>query len=63
MRCAVLLCLGVSALSGAILDRLAIAIDQRVITEAQLDEEIRVTAFLNQERIKREAESRHDVAD
>ena len=63
MRYAALLCLGVSALSGAIVDRLAIAIDQRVITEAQLDEEIRVTAFLNQEPIKHDADTRRNAAD
>lgn len=63
MRYLACLCLLASALHGEIIDRLAITIDQRVITEAQLDEEIRVTAFLNQEPISRDADTRRNAAD
>jgi hypothetical protein len=55
--------LGLSALPGEIVDRIAITIDQRVVTEAQLDEEIRVTAFLNQEPIRRDLDTRRNAAD
>ncbi len=34
-------------LPAAVLDRIAVTIDQQIITEYQIDEEIRVTAFLN----------------
>jgi len=63
MRSLAWLFLAVSGLQGAIIDRLAITIDQRVITEAQLDEEIRVTAFLNQDPIRRDADTRRSAAD
>jgi hypothetical protein len=63
MRYLALLCLVASGLGGEIIDRLAVTIDQRVVTEAQLDEEIRVTAFLNQEPIRRDADTRRNAAD
>jgi hypothetical protein len=63
MRYLASVCLIATALQGAIIDRLAITVDQRVITEAQLDEEIRVTAFLNQEAIRRDADTRRNAAD
>jgi hypothetical protein len=63
MRYLATVCLVASALQGAIIDRLAITVDQRVITEAQLDEEIRVTAFLNQEPVRRDADARRNAAD
>lgn len=37
--------------SAAIIDRIAIAVDKQVITESQIDEEIRVTAFLNRDPV------------
>jgi hypothetical protein len=36
-------------LSAEIIDRIAISVGNQVITESQIDEEIRLTAFLNQE--------------
>ncbi|HXE14729.1 MAG TPA: hypothetical protein VN633_21565 [Bryobacteraceae bacterium] len=51
----VLLLLTLSA-HAEVLDKIAIIVDHTVITEMQLDEELRVTAFLNHEPVK------HDVA-
>jgi hypothetical protein len=57
MRCAiqprpiVLLAWGYCGLFGAdVIDRIAIAVANQVITESQVDEEVRVTAFLNREK-------------
>ena len=50
-------------LSGEIVDRLAIIVGQQTITELQLDEEIRVTALLNNKPIVRDAETRRAAAD
>lgn len=49
--------------SAALLDKIAIIIDHRVVTESQLDEEIRVTALLNHEPLKRDRETRRAAAD
>jgi hypothetical protein len=51
------------ALHGEIIDRLAIAVGHEAITELQLDEELRVTAFLNHQPITRDLASRRDAAD
>jgi hypothetical protein len=48
---------------ATVLDRLAITVGQQVITERQLDEELRVSAFLNREKITREADARRSAAD
>lgn len=48
-------CLGLHA---EVLDRIAVTIDRQVITELQLDEEIRVTAFLNHQPIARDLNAR-----
>ncbi len=50
-------------LSGEVVDRLAISVGHEVITELQLDEEIRVTAFLNHEPVSRTLEARRTAAD
>ena len=63
MRYFVFIWLLTAVLQAEIVDRLAITVDQRVITEAQLDEEIRVTAFLNKEPIRRDVETRRNAAD
>ena len=52
-----------SPLRGAIIDRIAITVGQQVITELQLDEEIRVTAFLNHKPVLRNLENRRAAAD
>lgn len=48
--------------SAAIVDRIAIVINQRVITEVQLDEEVRVTALLNHQPIRRDQQTRRAAA-
>jgi parvulin-like peptidyl-prolyl isomerase len=53
----------VLTLHAEILDRIAVVVGRTVITEAQLDEELRVTAFLNHEAIKRDRDSRKAAAD
>lgn len=57
-----LLCL--AAFSRAeIIDKLVIIVGQHVITELQLDEELRVTAFLNGSAIERDLSARREAAD
>jgi hypothetical protein len=51
-----------SILSAEIIDRIAISVGNQVITESQIDEEIRLTAFLNQERPNLDAEGRKKAA-
>lgn len=53
----------VLALRAEIIDRVAITVGQQVITELQVDEEIRVTAFLNREPVTRSLEARRAAAD
>ena len=45
------------------IDRLAVVVGQHVITELQLDEELRVTGFLNGAAIDRDLTSRRQAAD
>ena len=61
---AVLFLLTVSALclSAEILDKIAVIVDHTVITEMQLDEELRVTAFLNHESVRYDAAARQAAA-
>ncbi len=44
-------------------DRIALVVNHRIVTEIQLDEEIRVTALLNHEPIKRDQQFRRAAAD
>jgi len=46
-----------------IIDRLAVAVGNRIITELQIDEELRVTAMLNHKPVVRSLEERRDAAD
>jgi hypothetical protein len=46
-----------------VIDRLAIAVGHEVITELQLDEELRVTAMLNHKPVLRSLEERRAAAD
>jgi hypothetical protein len=48
---------------GEIIDRIAITIGRQVITELQIDEELRVTALLNHQPIARDAQARRAAAD
>jgi hypothetical protein len=57
-------CLIMSAtLHAEIVDRIAITVDSQVVTELQIDEELRVTAFLNHGPVVRDANSRRAAAD
>jgi hypothetical protein len=62
--CAFCLLLGLSlgTLSAEIIDRIAITVSNQVITESQIDEEIRVTAFLNREKLDVSADARKQAA-
>jgi hypothetical protein len=53
-------CLG--PLSAEIIDRIAITAGNQVITESQIDEEIRISAFLNREKPDVSAEARKQAA-
>lgn len=50
-------------LKGEIIDRIAVAIGNRTITELQIDEELRVTALLNHKPLIRDQKARRDAAD
>lgn len=50
-------------LHAEVIDRLAIAVGRQSITELQLDEELRVTAFLNNQPILRTQEAKRAAAD
>ncbi len=61
---ALLLIVGLAfAASGAVVDRVAITVGHEVITELQLDEELRVTAFLNHQPVVRDLSTRRAAAD
>jgi len=57
-----LLTSGFWILPGEIIDRIAISVGNQVITESQIDEEIRVTAFLNQEKLDLDSAERKKAA-
>jgi len=50
-------------LSAKVLDRIAIVVDNQVITETQLDEELHLTAFLNRQPVDTSADARRAAAD
>lgn len=58
-----LLALLVLPLGAGIIDRIAIIVDQQVITETQINEEIHVTALLNGEAVRENDETRRAAAD
>ena len=58
-------CLLLSAfwiLPAEIIDRIAISVGNQIITESQIDEEIRLTAFLNQEKLDLDIAERKKAA-
>jgi hypothetical protein len=57
-----LLASGFWILPGEIIDRIAISVGNQVITESQIDEEIRLTAFLNQEKLDLDKSERKKAA-
>jgi hypothetical protein len=61
-RLLIFFCLAL-AISAEVVDRLAIAVGREAITELQLDEEIRVAAFLNRQPIVRDLDTRRAAAD
>jgi hypothetical protein len=63
MRGFLLFALLVLPLGAEIIDRIAIIVDQQVVTETQINEEIRVTALLNGEAIREHDETRRAAAD
>jgi hypothetical protein len=56
------LLLGFWILPAEIIDRIAISVGNQVITESQIDEEIRLTAFLNQEKLDLDKSERKKAA-
>ena len=50
-------------LSAEIIDRIAITVGGQVITESQIDQEIRITAFLNRDKLDVSAAARKKAAD
>ena len=62
-RFLLLCCLSLWPLAASLVDRIAIVVDGRVITESQVDEEIRVTAFLNRQKTQFTREERRAAAD
>src|SRR5581483_1014458 len=63
MRRLLLVAISVVALHAAIVDRIAITVASQVITELQVDEELRVTAFLNRQPLSRNLQTRRAAAD
>ncbi len=57
-----LMALGFGPLSAEIIDRIAITVGSQVITESQIDEELRITAFLNREKLDINASARKQAA-
>ncbi len=58
----VLAILLVAPASAEIIDRIAITVGNQVVTESQIDSEIRVTAFLNQENVDLSAAAKKEAA-
>jgi peptidyl-prolyl cis-trans isomerase SurA len=56
-------CIALSPLQSEIIDRIAISVGNQVITKAQIDEEVRLTAFLNGSQLDLTAEERKKAAD
>jgi len=48
---------------GEIIDRLAVAVGSQIVTQLQLDEELRTTAMLNHKPVVRDLEERRAAAD
>ncbi len=64
MRCCCLFLLCISPLvRGGVIDRIDIVVGRQVITELQVEEEIRVTAFLNDKPIANDEAQRRAAAD
>jgi hypothetical protein len=66
MKTASAFCVLLAACSGPvsaeIIDRIAVTVGNQVITESQIDEEIRITAFLNREKLDINAGAKSQAA-
>lgn len=62
-RFLLLICCLALCLQAEIIDRLALVVGRHVVTELQLDEELRVTAFLNGKPVVRATDTRREAAD
>jgi len=58
----ILICLFPALLSAEIIDRIVITVANRVITQSQIDDEIRVTAFLNRDQVDLSPAARKQAA-
>ncbi len=63
MKHLLLIALSLATLRATIVDRIAITVGRQVITEMQIDEDLRVTALLNHQPIGRDTEARRSAAD
>ena len=63
MRLLAILCLALLPLAAELLDRIAVTVDQQVITEIQITEEVRTTAFLNRQAAEPTQSERRAAAD
>ncbi|MBV9158725.1 MAG: hypothetical protein JO097_20865, partial [Acidobacteriaceae bacterium] len=62
MRSLLLLACFFGPLPAEVVDRIAIIIGRNVVTELQIDEELRVTAFLNNQPVTRDSATRRAAA-
>jgi parvulin-like peptidyl-prolyl isomerase len=62
-HCLIVFCFCALIARAEIIDRLAVAVGNQIITELQIDEELRVTAMLNRKAVVRSLEERRDSAD
>jgi len=60
--CALLVAVAAWQASAEIIDRIAITVGSQVITVSQIDEEIRITAFLNREKLDITADAKKQAA-
>src|SRR3984885_15110611 len=58
----ILLFLLLGVASAEIIDRIVITVANQVVTQSQIDDELRVTAFLNREKVDLSAEARKQAA-
>jgi hypothetical protein len=63
MKKMLLIAAAVVCLRGEIIDRIVVAVDRKVITEGQLDEELRITALMDHLPLDRNREKRRAAAD
>jgi hypothetical protein len=62
MKRLLLIAFAFAFLRGEIVDRMAVTVDKKVITEGELDEELRITALLNHEPVERSLDNRKAAA-